>query len=706
MNRIVSNKRQQHAPLVRSVMLGGTGAVTPQTAIENLGGVHESKIGNANGIAPLDSVSKIPAEFFPPLPAIDEPTLKGATEIYRADALNALTFDYVITNYDTTITYNVSTNRGSVTRVNDIITLVPTSQFGITVITINDKSFPIAITNPEVATPVFYAPMMNGSVSLIHINFGADISIMGALAETIVWHWQIATDVNFTDLIYDDVNDQDWYHTLALEGAYYARVRCDVDDWGLGFSMTTPWSDVVQFNATTLTASTTLLQVINDHPVPYDAFIAAGCALSPNGELLATNKVDLNYTISALIIYQKAAIAPHEYTAVATIPQPPEFILDGEFQFMFSADNQRLFVHRRYNDELEISYGSSTSRIFVYKTVINGDYSNWEIEQTLLLDLTAFGTSPVTNGLIHDSGVHFSLSADNTRLAVGVPEMVRFDSVLTDDRINNGVIIFVKDQTGIYQQTYVINEPNINTLSASPVHHSFGQCVNFNHNATRLVVLAPSAETYDANGDSLNDGRGAIYIYELDGNDDYNLVYTYQISEITDGISALNSEFVAASQADVIVTGAWDPSKVQILFILEKINNVWSFNLSIPPAWDDGNSTLCGRIGGLAINSEGTFLAIGSPYSSTIYSASTYTTLQSPFNETGYVYLYNKSDGWSYTDILTHDVIEGIYSGFGTKLSLSANNELAVFADEYDRWTTYDIDFITNPYQGAVLIYK
>lgn len=705
MNRTISNKRQQPAPLVRSVMLGGTGAVTPQTAIENLGGIHESKIGHASGVAPLDNNSKIPSEFFPPLPPIDEPTLKGATEIYRADALNELTFDYVITNYDTTITYNVSTNRGSVTRVNDIITLVPTSQFGITVITINDKSFPIAITNPEVATPVFYAPMMNGSVSLTDINFGADISIMGALAETIVWHWQIATDINFTDLIYDDVNDQDWYHTLALEGAYYARVRCDVVDVGLGFSVTTPWSAVTQFNAVSIIEPTSLFQVINDHPVAYDAFIAAGCALSSNGQLMATNKVDLNYTISALVIYQKAAIAPHEYAVVATIPQPPEFIVDGEFQFMFSSDSQRLFVHRRYIIAEE-SYGSSTSRIFVYKTVINGDYSNWEIEQTISLDLSSFGTSIVTDGLIHDSGIYFSVSADDNRIAVGVPEMSYVGCELIDPKKNNCVIIFVKDQTGIYQQTYGISDPDVHPLSQSTYFNFFGRCVSLNHNATRLVILASDTSAYDSNGERLYTGRGAIYVYELDGNDDYNLAYTHQTSEIADGFIALNYEFVAASQADVIITGAWDFNDYQKLIIFEKVNNVWSFNLFTPPGWDDGNSTLCGQIGSLAVNSEGTFIAIGSPYSSTIYSASTYTALQSPFDETGYVYLYNKSTGWTYTGIVTHDVIEGIYSGFGAKLSLSANNELAVFADEYDRWTTYDIDFNTNPYQGAVLIYK
>lgn len=702
MDRLISNKRQQQAPLIRSVLTGGTGAITPQTAIENLGGIHESKIGVANGIAPLDGSDKIPSEFFPPLPPIDEPTLDGNKRIYRADALNELTFDYFITNYDSTLTYDVSTNKGSVSRVNETITLIPTSQLGITVITINGKTFPIENVNPDVTPPAIYAPVLNSSVSLTDINFGADIVIEGGLEETIVWHWQIATDINFTDLIYDDVNDQDWFHTLIDEGLYYVRVRCDVVDAGLAFSTTTPWSAVTQFTVTATIAPTTLLQVINDHPVPYDTFIAAGCALSPNGELLATNKVDLNYTISALAIYQKATIAPHEYAVVAMIPQPPEFIVDGEFQFMFSSDSNRLFVHRRYIIA-EGSYGSSTSRIFVYKTVINGDYSNWEIEQTISLDLSSFGTSIVTDGLIHDSGIYFSVSADDNRIAVGVPEMSYVGCELIDPKKNNCVIIFVKDQTGIYQQTYGISDPDVHPLSQSNYFNFFGRCVSLNHNATRLVILASDTSAYDSNGERLYTGRGAIYVYELDGNDDYNLAYTHQTSEIADGFIALNYEFVAASQADVIVTGAWDFNDYQKLVIFEKVNNVWSFNLFTPPGWDDGNSTLCGQIGGLAINNEGTFIAIGSPYSSTIYSASTYTTLQSPFDETGYVYFYNKTNEWTYSDILTRDVNEGLFSGFGTKLSLSVNNELAVFSIAYDRWATYNIAI---PYQGAVLVYK
>lgn len=701
MERIILNKHQQAEPFVRPITMGGTGATDPQSAIENLGGIHTSEIGTANGIAPLDANNLIPIEYFPNILSANESNIDGPTVVYTSSAVNGV--GYTITNYDNETEYTISTNKGSLEslRTNGGFMFYPPTTPGITVITVNGKNFPIQVLTPYADTPLIELPTNASDLpqSSIGLRSTDPVTIVHGFEDpTVNIQWQFATDVAFTNITTDVmVGYFEWEFNSPVSGSLYARVRyqvLEVDD--RGYNVMTPWSPVVSFNALPTIGPSVLLQVINDHIDTNEAILFKDGNISADGTLLSIMRTNLIDSTSTWFIYQKGPLAPHDYESVFELSLPSEWLIDDFSSINFASDNQRFFLNCRL-DHNQPNIGNSLSRILVYKTTVDGVYTDWTLEQTIELDLSAFGT-----GLLNANGVSFALSDDMLTLAVGIIDMTvsgnSFETGnLTSPSQANGVIIFSRDGTGIYQQTQTIVDPYPDASEGS-FPSDFGVDLSLSHDGSRLAIIAPGVRTFVG---SIPDQtqRGAIAIYELDV-DTYIKVYEYIPTMSNNGLSGINYNFTMAKNADVIALAGWDINDYQVIIILEKISNIWTETQFFPPGWNDANSIIQGEADSIVINANGTFIAIGSPYSS-------FTGSNQGWDNTGYVCYYNKlGNTWTYSGIIGLSTPEASQAKFGNQLALADDNTLYVFDIEYDRWTTYDSDYNEIPAYGAVLIYK
>src|SRR5574343_1388173 len=95
---------------IRSILAGGTGATTPEAAIQALGGVPISAKGQPNGVTPLDQNELIPVVHLPHIRLIPNVALNGPKNVFAGSS----GVIYTITNFDSETLYDVSVNKGSV----------------------------------------------------------------------------------------------------------------------------------------------------------------------------------------------------------------------------------------------------------------------------------------------------------------------------------------------------------------------------------------------------------------------------------------------------------------------------------------------------------------------------------------------------------------------------------------------------------------
>lgn len=84
-------------PVIRPIVLGGTGAVTRPDAAISLAGVSSDALGQANGVASLNSSVKVPLSQLPIVPGTEAPALDGPdTVIVGSSNQTALSSDVAV----------------------------------------------------------------------------------------------------------------------------------------------------------------------------------------------------------------------------------------------------------------------------------------------------------------------------------------------------------------------------------------------------------------------------------------------------------------------------------------------------------------------------------------------------------------------------------------------------------------------------------
>lgn len=224
---------------------GGTSGTTAPQALSNLNGVPAGYLGVANGVIQLNQNSKIDGARIPDgyASSYNGPMIEGVTTM----VVNTQA-QFVITDYDVFATYNLAAISGNVSRQHNIITYTAPGAAGSGGFTLNGKSFPVTIIQtatvqkPTIVTPHNETYTVRGNITITSSAF--------AIGSGSTTHegsdWQLATDVNFTNIIDSLTNSSSsktaWNTTLALDDVdYYIRVRHK----GAGAYGYSAWSDIV-----------------------------------------------------------------------------------------------------------------------------------------------------------------------------------------------------------------------------------------------------------------------------------------------------------------------------------------------------------------------------------------------------------------------------------------------------------------------------
>jgi hypothetical protein len=198
---------------------------------------------NSENIIECHIVNSANTETFNVSGAVEDPSLKGPSAGFTKHTL-----DYLITNYDIFTNYTIEPVVGSVTRTLNTVNLTTTAVNGSHSFKFNNKLYQINVVKPTVALPVIVTPVNNATVplplavetsTLSFVEAGVNSSLYNKIHTQI----QIATDINFTNIVYDAV-DTDNNTNITVEGlttetVYYTRIRFNVEDIGIS-----NWSNI------------------------------------------------------------------------------------------------------------------------------------------------------------------------------------------------------------------------------------------------------------------------------------------------------------------------------------------------------------------------------------------------------------------------------------------------------------------------------
>ena len=224
---------------------GGTSGTTAPQALSNLNGVPAGYLGVANGIIQLNQNIQIDGARIPDgyASSYNGPMIEGVTTM----VVNTQA-QFVITDYDVFATYNLAAISGNVSRQHNIITYTAPGAAGSGGFTLNGKSFPVTVVQsatvqkPTIVTPHNETYTVRGNITITSSAF--------AIGSGSTTHegsdWQLATDVNFTNIVdsltNDSINKTSWSIALALDDQdYYIRTRHKAAG-AYGYSA---WSDIV-----------------------------------------------------------------------------------------------------------------------------------------------------------------------------------------------------------------------------------------------------------------------------------------------------------------------------------------------------------------------------------------------------------------------------------------------------------------------------
>lgn len=95
------------------IELGGTGATTAATALQNLGGAAAAALDQVNGLAQLDANTKVKVENLPSINVAPEDRVEGLGQDAPYTVFIGQTAKFLISNYDSQRQYDLTTTVGT-----------------------------------------------------------------------------------------------------------------------------------------------------------------------------------------------------------------------------------------------------------------------------------------------------------------------------------------------------------------------------------------------------------------------------------------------------------------------------------------------------------------------------------------------------------------------------------------------------------------
>lgn len=222
---------------------GGTDATTGAAALVKLNAVPYSSINQASGVAGLDAQGKVNLAMLDISTGLGAVTVEGPSTVYTVGDT------FVITNYDSFKNYTLTATNGTVTRVGDTITFIPTTTSGQGSFTIGGKTVGFLIVVGGIDKPTLVIPTNNaagvtlGDYTMMATNFDTT-GVVDTIESS---DWQLSTSATFTTLVKSVANKLTDRNTWAISGLaastkYYVRMRYKGDLYGYS-----EWSTATTF---------------------------------------------------------------------------------------------------------------------------------------------------------------------------------------------------------------------------------------------------------------------------------------------------------------------------------------------------------------------------------------------------------------------------------------------------------------------------
>lgn len=217
---------------IANIFQGGNFADNPEKARDNLGIIGINDINRLNGVAGLDDSGLISTNVVPDAirgSSNNFVSLSGAATSGKVET----TLTFTINNYDSFTNYTVSVSRGTVSRIDDVITVTLPDTSGPLILSVNDRSLGLTAIDlitlrPTITTPVNNATRVSVNTAFQSSAFQVQSGVTGD--SHLSTDWQISKFSDFSVIakssMSDTTNLTSWSVTgLDVLTQYYVRVR-------------------------------------------------------------------------------------------------------------------------------------------------------------------------------------------------------------------------------------------------------------------------------------------------------------------------------------------------------------------------------------------------------------------------------------------------------------------------------------------------
>lgn len=681
MKRQIFDKTTMTPTVVQPVTLGGTGATTANEACDNLHLISEDSIGASYGVVPLDSNSKVPVQYLPGLNTANGDTIQILIpEVYEGHVVEGVA---LVTNYDCLRTYDISDDAedgATIVRQSDIdlgfadagtppglINFQAHLQPGVVNITVNHNTFPITVLQGYIEKPSFIVngdtqPLIDGII----VTNSVDVTACGSepnwtphgYTQTYMsMQLQVATDISFTDIVFNDTVDTsisgNFIDLPALtNNTYYARFKY------IGGSLESPWSDTAQFTV-----------YYNIFP-NWESSVIYGSGVEPSNATSFGFNVDLSADGLTLAIGSDQIYGLPGQTAYTTgvvhvfsrlsknlpfsfqkrlLPPVDGFLGYANYGCSVKIANNGNLVFVLCANAIEVSNVFDKSKLFVYKTTTQDDISSL----TLLTSVIISHPDTLNNGELS----YLAVTPNGSTIAIAQAQQF---IPATGEQNNDAQYIKLYDfqNNTLTFVTDIVSYNDNNWTNA---------VIDIDDSGTRLVIGTPNA---DANNQQ--EWRGAVYIYErIAGTWTQTTILNPISTAVKFGASvAISGDGNTLAVGDYSLTrNIYGNSVDGIVYTYEFSELMWSFNeLVIEPY--PSSSTDQFSPSDIKLSFNGQLMFIGSANSETV--------TMTPDHSAGLVSIYEKqsfnSNHWTPSVELVGSIID--YAGvryMGERLAISSD---------------------------------
>lgn len=623
---------------------GGTGGTTVLEAQRTLGGLSRAKLGLMNGLARLDSNSKLPVNNIPKM-VVKGSTLKGPSTVSISQ-----TVTYTISNYDTNTTYSVSASAGTVALSGDTISFTAPATAQNVTLTINGRSVNIPVSAAKPIKPLLTGKSFGaGGVASLALT-GTAFSMTSGTGVQKSADWEVSTTPDFANNVFSSSDDTVNLTTinvpnLAYGNTYYARCRYRDSN------------NIVGLYSSTLSITTKTSYILN----------------SEEAKLVATDKAaNDNFGVSTAITSDGTRVVIGAHAAdVGAVDTGAAYVFVNDGTSW--KQEAKLSASDRLAGDLfavSASINSDGSRIAIGATasdptgVVNAGavyiYVRTGTTWTQEAKLTA--TDKVAGDFF---GSAVALNSDSSRIVIGA-------SSADVGAVDTGAAYIFTRSGSMWTQEAKL------TASDRAAGDLFGRFASINSDATRVAVSSYLSDS----GGIVN--SGGVYIFSRSGT-----VWT-QEAKITASDKAVNDNFGISISLDSTATRIAIGSQFTdvtttdtgAVYVFSRSGTVWTQEAKLTASDKLVNDQLGNSV---SLNSNGTRLIVGASNS------------DAGSVDSGSAYVFTRiGTTWSFENKITaSDKSSG--DNFGYSVSLAADSTKAVISS-----LNVDIYSLTNT--GAAYI--